>query len=754
MSESEKIKPSHLERQACVYVRQSTPVQVVYNRESNLRQYRLVERAVTLGWERSRVRVIDEDLGRSGSGLVERTGFEILTGEVAWSRVGLVLSLDVSRVARNNAEWYRLLELCAVTDTLIADDEGLYHPGLFDDRLVLGLKGTMAEAELHVLRQRLDGGIRNKAQRGELRRGLPVGYVWGEGDGDVLFHPDQLVIGAVRTVFQKFAELGSARQVWLWFGSQGLNFPLQSSLTGELKWVTASYTAVHRVLVNPVYAGAYTYGKTRQERYVDEVGRVRKRTRRLPREKWAVLIQDHHPGFIDWETYEMNQKRLAANAHPQTHEDSGPLREGTAWLQGLATCGRCGRRLRVYYRGRHSAPGYYCTGHLIVNGRGVHCLNVGAERLDQAVARAFLAAAEPAGMEAALAAEQELEARHEAALRQWRLQVERARYQVQKAERRYRAVDAENRLVARTLEADWERRLTELATAETELTRREGLHPRFLTDPEREQIRALGADLQQVWQASTTTDRDRKELLRTLLEEVNIDLHREEAIARLRLRWRSGDISELEVGLRQVRTPSIRTDEDTVELVRRLAVYHPDAVIAGVLNRQGRRTATGERFTANRVGNLRRYREIPRFMRPTEPPSEGKSVSIAKAAEILEVAASTLHRWVMAGFIPAEQVTPGAPWRIRLTEQLKARFLETPPPGYVSVKEAKRILKVSRQTIWQRVKQGRLAAVHVRRGRQKGLFVKAIPPGPTLFEELCEERNKPAVGECQGGDLS
>ena len=330
MSYNEKIKPTHLDRIAYIYVRQSTATQVQYNRESTRRQYNLVERAIHLGWSKERVKVIDEDLARSGSGNVERDGFTKMTADVALGQVGLILSIEVSRVARNNADWYRLLDLCGVTDTLIGDEDGLYHAGLFNDRLLLGLKGTMAEAELHVIRARLDGGIRNKAARGELRRGLPVGFVRGEEDGEVLFHPDEAVTGAIRTIFEKFTEVGSARQVWLWFRSEGLSFPLQSNALSEIRWVTPTYTAIHHVLTNPVYAGAYTYGKTRQERYVDETGRLRKRLRRLPRSEWAVLIPDHHEGFVDWDTYEMNQARIKQNTHPRPHQAGGAVREGTA----------------------------------------------------------------------------------------------------------------------------------------------------------------------------------------------------------------------------------------------------------------------------------------------------------------------------------------------------------------------------------------------------------------------------------------
>jgi DNA invertase Pin-like site-specific DNA recombinase len=480
MSDRSKIQAGHLDRVAYVYVRQSTPHQLEHNRESTQRQYALVERAGTLGWRAERIQVIDEDLGLSGAASAARAGFARLAAEVALGRVGIVLGLEASRLARNNADWYRLLDLCAITDTLIGDSDGLYHPAQFNDRLLLGLKGTMSEAELHIIRARLDGGIRNKAARGELRRALPVGLVWGEADGEVCLHPDAAVCAAVRAVFERFAELGSARRVWLWFRSEGLSFPLQSLTLAEIRWVEPTYTAIHNILTHPAYAGAYAYGHSRHERSVDASGQIRKRVRRLPRAPWAVLIQDHHPGFINWATYEANQERLAANTHPLPHAASGAVREGAALLQGLAVCGHCGRRLHTHYRGRHGAPGYPCAGKTVVNGRGLYCLSVGGVQIDAAVTCAFLEALTPAALQAMLRAAEQLERDRDAVLGQWRLALARARYAAQCAERRYLAVDPENRLVARGLEAEWERSLGALAAAEAELARRTALQPRTL----------------------------------------------------------------------------------------------------------------------------------------------------------------------------------------------------------------------------------------------------------------------------------
>lgn len=727
-----KITSDHWRRCAIIYVRQSSVAQVEHHRESTARQYQLAERAVELGWHREHVTILDEDLGISGSGLAERAGFARLTAEVALGHVGIVLGLEVSRLARNNADWYRLLDLCGVTDTLIGDADGIYHPGLFNDRLVLGLKGTMSEAELHVLRARLNGGIRNKAARGELRRGLPVGLIWGEQDGEVLLHPDEAVTAAIRAVFARFTEMGSVRRVWLWFCAQGLRWPLQSHSVQEVQWVTPTYTKIHQVLTNPVYAGVYAFGKTRHERYVDEQGRLRKRVRKRPRAEWPVFIRDHHPGFIDWETFETNQRRIGQNIRPGPHQPRGAVREGAALLQGIALCGHCGRRLRVHYTGRHSAPGYHCAGKNIVNGRGEYCLNIGGCQIDAAVGAAFLAALAPAALEASLKAAEQLAASHQTTVEQHRREVERARYQVQRAERRYRAVDPENRLVARGLEAEWEKTLRELKSAEAELERQGHTQPRALGSQQREAICSLAHDLDRVWSATTTTDRDRKELLHTLLEEVIIAVDRAQHSAHLTLRWRGGLLSEIDLPLPRSRPAPLRTAEDTITLLRRLAEHYPDAVIAGILNRQERKTATGLPFNTNRVSSLRTHWNIPCFQ-PAPQAQQGECVTIERAAQILGVAPSTLHRWLNEGFIAGEQVTPGSPWRIRLTAALRALFVEQEPEGYVPMIEATRILGVSRQTILQRVKRGELQAVHVHCGRRKGLRIKIPTTVPDLF---------------------
>jgi DNA invertase Pin-like site-specific DNA recombinase len=744
MSES-KVTASHLGRAALVYVRQSTLSQVERNRESTARQYDLVIRAKELGWPARAVRVIDDDLGISGASVAGRSGFADLAAQVGLGQVGIVVALEVSRLARNNADWYKLLDLAGMTDTLIADADGLYHPAMFNDRLLLGMKGAMSEAELHILRARLDGGIRNKAARGELRRGLPVGLIWSdEPDGEICFHPDEAVIGVLTTIFSHFAAAGSVRATWLWLREQGLKFPLQPTayLHGsDIVWVEPTYHAVHNVLTHPAYAGAYTFGRTRQQRYVGPDGNVRTRRRRLVQGDWEVLIEDHHRGFIDWDTYQSNQARIGKNIRPMAHQPgTGAVREGCALLQGLATCGTCGRKLAVYYDGPHKAtPGYYCTGTgQLVDGRGTRHMRIGGAAIDAAVAHAFMAALAPAALQACVVAAETLEHGHDTALDQWRRQVEAARYQAGRAERRYLAVDPDNRLVARGLEADWEHALGELAAAEAALARHQAARPKTLTDAERAAIADLGGNLDAIWTAPTTTDKDRKQLLHTLLDEVNITIERNHSggQAQLVLRWKGGATTDLDLSIKR-KPPKIRTDEDTVALVRRLAAHYPDTTIAGILNRQGRRSARGLTFTGGRVQGLRHHWEIPCYQ-PVESGDQPDTElsTVADAAKTLGLATSTLHRWLTAGFIAGEQVTPGAPWQIRLTDNIRDLFVDTAPADWLATLEATLAYGVSRQTLMQRVKRGELNAVHVRTGRRKGLRFQPPIPQTGLFEPL------------------
>jgi hypothetical protein len=573
-----------------------------------------------------------------------------------------------------------------------------------------------------------------------LRRGLPVGLVWGEADGEILLHPDEAVTGVITAIFDRFAVCGSVRGTWLWLRDQGLKFPLQPTAYvrgSEIIWTEPAYHAVHNVLTHPAYAGAYTFGRSRQEKRISDDGVLRVRRRVLPQGEWEVLLTGHHRGLIDWDTYQANQHKIRQNTRPMAHQPgTGAVREGCALLQGLATCGTCGRKLAVYYDGEHKAtPGYYCTGTgQLVDGRGTRHLRVGGVAIDAAVAGAFLAALQPAALQACLQAARQIEEGHGAALQQWRRQVEQARYNAARAERRYQAVDPDNRLVARGLEAAWEKALAELAAAEAELSRRQAARPKTLTPAERAAILTLGDDLADVWDAPATTDKDRKQLLRTLLDEVNITIHRDHDSGRadLILRWKGGAISELAIPIKRTPQQRLRTSEDTISLIRRLAVHYPDAKIAWILNRQHRTTARGLSFTASRVQSLRHHWQIPCYQPSSEPP-EGDLLNVTQAAGQLQIAPSTLLRWLDDGFVAGGQITPGAPWQIRLNSQLRAMLTDNTPDGWVPLAYATQALGVSRQTVLQKVKRGELRAVLTRTGRRKGLRIELPTAQDGLF---------------------
>ncbi len=729
MSERAKISEQQRRRRAVVYVRQSTLVQVASNVESAARQYALVERAVDLGWPREAVAVVDEDTGRSAASSEGRIGFKELAASVGLGEVGIVLALEVSRLARSSADWHRLLDLCALTGTLIADQDGLYSPSDFNDRLLLGLKGTMSEAELHLIRARLDGGLRHKAERGELALSLPVGLDRDE-EGRVVLSPDEQVRAAIARVYALWWRLGSARQVVSELIAAGERLPRRTVGERRIRWARPSYGAVHDFLTNPAYAGAFVFGRTRQEKRLDADGRVRVKTVELPPEQWPVCLPEHHPGYVIWDEYLATRARLRANARPRG-EGGGAAREGAALLQGLLRCGRCGRRMQVAYSGTGGrSPRYAC-----VRGRDLHgteraCQSLGGRRLDRVVADAFLEAVSPAGVAASAGAVAELEREHDERLAQQRLALERAEYEAERSRRQYDACEPEHRLVARTLERTWEEALAEAERERGKLVALERKRTAPLTDEERVALVRLAHDLPRLWAAETTSDRDRKELLRTLVREAVVTVHTPEACAEVELFWEGGARSDLRVPLARRGPERHRTSEETVELVRRLAVYHPDHQIAAILNKQGRKTGTGLAFNETRVKSLRQRAGIAAAPAPTPA---GEVVSIDEAASQLAVSTATIRRWLKEGLLPGEQVTPHAPWRIRLSEEIRRRFVPEVPEGYVPLGEAAKLLGVARQTVLHQVQRGEREAIQVTRGRRKGLRIEVLPQEAGLF---------------------
>ena len=730
MSSPVKITERHRQRRAVVYVRQSSAGQLERNQESTARQYALRERAIGLGWPAGSVVVVDEDTGRSGASTHGRLGFKELVVDVGLGNVGLVLALEVSRFARSSADWHQLLDLCALTGTLIADSDGIYAPGDFNDRLLLGLKGTMSEAELHLIRARLDGGLRHKAARGELVMNLPIGFDRDE-DERIVLSADEQVRHAIERVFELWRRCGSARQVVGELIADAQRLPARSAGERRVRWVRPSYRAVHKLLTNPIYAGAFVFGRTRREKHLDADGQLRFSTHELAIDEWSVCLPDHHPGYVSWEEYLANRKRLRANVRPRG-EGGGAAREGRALLQGVLRCGRCGRRMQVAYSGRDGRQvRYLCASGFYHYGTGKACQGLGGGRLDNAVAAAFLDAVTPAGIAASTSAITELTAEHDARVAGQRLALERANYEAERAQRQFDACEPEHRLVARTLESKLEAALADAAREQRALEALKLARPAPLTGPEREALNHLARDLPRLWAAPTTSDRDRKELLRALVTEVVVTVRRPENIAEAEIFWEGGARSALTVKLPR-RGQTIRTAEDTIELIARLAAHHPDHQIAAILNRQHRHTGTGRPFTATRVKSVRQRNRIP-----AAPPSDpnADTITIEQAATQLNASPATIRRWLRNGLLPGEQVTPSAPWRIVLTDEIRAQFVPTIPDGYLPLNEAAKRLGIARQTVLHQVQRGQRHAVQVTAGRRKGLRIQVLQSENGLFAQ-------------------
>jgi excisionase family DNA binding protein len=736
MSEFPKITPAHLRRDAYVYVRQSTPTQVREHTESLERQYELAERAVGFGWQAHQVVVIDDDLGRSGAEISARVGFRRLVADVGLGQVGLVLGIEVSRLARRNADWYHLLDLCALTDTLIADADGLYHPGDYNDRLVLGLKGTMSEAELHLIRSRLTAGLRHKAAKGELRHGLPVGFNYDEA-GNVVVTPDEAVVEAIANVLRRFEELGSGRQVLLSLREDGLLLPRRPDRRERVTWAPATYPAVHDFLTNPAYAGAFVFGRTKVEKRIDGDGRLVVRTRQVAREEWEVCIPDHHQGFITWERYVTNQETLRRNWRPPRGHGGGAPREGTALLQGRLRCGRCGRMMQVGYSGvGGNCARYVCARASQLYGGGPACQSLGGRRLEARILDEVFAALAPAALAATAKALAEAEAHHARRLVAFEQAVERARFEAERTRRQFDAVEPENRLVGRTVERAWEERLAELRRAESDLATQRTRRPTILTGEELEWLSRAGADVRRIFEAPTTTARERKQLLRAIIAEVVVTVDVEARTAAVRIVWEGGASTELVHALNRTGGHFQATDEDTVDLVRRLAAHYDDRTIAVILSRQKRRTGTGLPFTQRRVATLRVSRGIPACPRVSVPPNEDNAqvMSITQAERELGVNRTTLYRWLADGFIVGTQLTPQGPWHLRVDDELRAKIVPDVPDGWLTLDAAAKALGVARQTVLHKVQRGELPAVHVNRGKRRGLRIQVERADAGLFE--------------------
>lgn len=742
MDQTLKIRPEHLNRLACIYIRQSTMRQVRENTVSTELQYGLVERAIALGWPRERICVYDGDLGVSGSIPAARKDFAHLVAEVGLGRVGLVLSFDVTRMARNNTDWYKLLDLCSICDTLIADSDGVYCPALYNDRLLLGLKGTMSEAEGHFRRLRLQGGIEKLAMEGALRKRLPVGLDY-DNAGQVRLAMDESVRHAIETVFRKFEQLGSAHQVYRYLQSEGFLLPARRNDEQHARWLQPRYYAVIGILTNPRYAGAYVYGRSRRHRTVDESGRIHLRVEQLPRSQWRVVLQNQHPGYISWEQYEANLKRLLDNGFDLSGDGASKvIREGSALLHGLARCGICGRRMRPTYatKGKGDPVRYVCDRSSRDHGYEGICQSVGGRRIHRAVVEAFLEALSPASMQVTLAALEQMDATEDAMLIQLRQRREHAQYEAERARRQYEFVEPENRLVARTLESEWNNRLLELTDMDRQITEH---HNRPQTPPltpeERKRLMELGLDLGGIWDAPTTTPQERKQLLRAVFNEVILKVDRSVPCAKITLLWQGGATSELDVQLQRSGHHSSCIDDSIIEDVRKMAAVMTDAQIAATLVRRAIRTPKGLPYNAVRVQELRKRHDIPEYQ-PTPSDDNEPTYTAQEAGEKLGVSGFTVLRWLREGFLVGEQVAPRAPWRIKLGAVARLKVADRAPKGWLPPKAAAKALGVSRRTVLLWVHSGKLEAVMAGRGRRSGLRINVTSgtcsTQPPLFDQL------------------
>ena len=655
-----KLTAEHLEREAIVYIRQSTPNQVRHHLEGQRLQYALQDRARQLGFQQ--IAVIDEDLGRSGLGLADRSGFDQLVRAVCRGAVGAIFCLEASRLARNGREWQGLIEFCGIMGTLIVDAEVVYDPALIDDRLLLGVKGTMAEFESNLFRQRSAAAIRQKAQRGALQFSLPVGYVWTAEDR-IEKEPDQRVQQALVLVFQKMAELRSARQVLLWFVREGISLPRKSQDQpgGPSIWAPPTYSALHSLLSNPIYGGAYAFGRTQTRTRVIE-GRARKTVgHKKPRSEWMVLILDHHPGYISWEQYERNQAKMADNEHMKSRAKPKAGRGGRALLSGMVRCRRCGRMLYVSYSGSQGMVlRYQCRGAHMNQGEP-RCITFSGLRVERAVASEVLRAIGGNAVEAAVEAAEKMRQQLGEQRRAVELEVEQARYEAKLAGRRYDAVDPEQRLVAAELEARWNTALQRGKALEERLGEFDdaGKAPAI---PDKEILLSLAQDLPAMWNAPGTDAGLKQRIVRILVEELVVDVDEEKQDIVVLIHWAGGRHSELRVSKRGTGQHGQSTGVEAGEVIRRMAGKFGDGDIAATLNRIKLRTGAGNSWNAERVYGVRRQQGLP---------SAGSNVgnrtlTLQQAVERTGVSELSIRRLIAQKVLPATQVVPSAPWEITL----------------------------------------------------------------------------------------
>ena len=658
-----KIAPEHLARRAYVYVRQSTADQLRHNPESRRRQYALADRARALGWRD--VEVIDDDLGVSAGG-VARPGFERLLAAICGGEVGAVVSIEASRLARNGRDWHTLLEFCALVGSLIVDEDGVYDPRGVNDRLLLGMKGTMSEMELSLLRQRSLEAVKLKAARGELHTTVAIGFVRSDDDR-IELDPDLRIRSAIAAVFQRFAQAGSVRQTLLWFRQERIELPGASYIDGRrsVQWKLPVYKTLLHILTNPVYAGAYAFGRTGSRSSID-AGRKRiVRGFRRCREDWQVLIVQHHEGYIDWATYEHNQRVIADNTNMRGSMALGSARRGEALLAGLLRCGHCARKLHVHYGGYDgSIARYECRGAAICHGSSERCISFGSLRVDQAVSAQVLSALRPLGIQAALRAIEQRSVDDCSKRRQFELALEQARFEAARAQRQFDAVDPGNRLVATELERRWNERLAQVPSRQAQLDSFDAQASSSLEPEQREALLRLGSDLPLAWHDPAAGNETRKRILRAVIKEIIARVADVEV--QLVIHWQGGDHTTLRVPRNRTGQHRWVTLAQVGELIEQLARQLNDASIAAQLNRLGHRSGKGHTWTAMRVRSYRKDHGIAVY-REGEREERGE-LTLDQAAKVLDTSTMTVLRMIATGTIAAKQVCRGAPWVIARSE--------------------------------------------------------------------------------------
>ena len=660
-----KIAEHHRSKFAYVYLRQSTPGQVLHHQESTERQYALREKAQELGWSDTSIRTLDRDLGKSGAQMSGREDFKTLVADVSMGQVGAVFALEASRLSRSNLDWHRLLELCALTQTLVIDEDGCYDPSDFNDGLLLGLKGTMAQAELHFLRTRLQGGKLNKAKKGELRFPLPVGLRYDDQDR-IILDPDEEVRGAVALVFRLFRETGSAFAVVQQFAARGLRFPKRAyggAWNGTLIWGRLTHSRVLGILKNPSYTGMYVFGRYQYRVQISPQGEVRKQMRAVAMPDWRVRLPEHHEGYVTEEEFFANLERLQNNrTNGEGTVLSGPAREGLALLQGLLLCGHCGRALTVRYRGNGGIyPTYQCNWlhHQALATKD--CMNFRCDVLDTTIVEEVFQALQPVELELALAALQELETRDLSIMRQWQMRLERAEYEAALAERRYQEVDPSNRLVAGRLERRWNDALLQLEDLKKQAAELQQQKARVATPEQKEKVMALAQDLPRLWHAPTTQTKDRKRMLRLLIKDITVEKSAVPKQLVVHIRWQGGACTDRSVQVPPNVADRVRYPAAVVERVHELAQSLPDAQIAAQLNREGHSSAKGRPYTAKIIQWIRwRYQIPPATLKKPE------ELTVQQVAQQFGVSTGVIYYWIEHKIITARRLNDGMPYWITL----------------------------------------------------------------------------------------